>query len=105
MQSLGALDNHQSIGTSGVNTHRRVVGSAITANELFQPFLWTPERDMQRLPTLGGGQGAPQHVNELGQIAGFSTTAEGAVRAALWTPTVGSLVAGSEAAAPTGKAR
>jgi hypothetical protein len=46
---------------------------------------------MWPLPTLGGGEGFPRHMNELGQIAGFSVTTEGALHAALWTPVRGPL--------------
>jgi hypothetical protein len=46
---------------------------------------------MRRLPTLGGGQGFPRHMNEFGQIVGFSTNEQGTIRAALWTPVAGPL--------------
>jgi hypothetical protein len=46
---------------------------------------------MRSLPTLGGGEGFPRHMNEFGQIVGFSTNAEGTLRAALWTPVAGPL--------------
>jgi hypothetical protein len=63
------------------------VGHSITAaDEIGLPFLWTPERGMHRLPTLGGDHGQPLDVNEFGQIAGNSVTAQGATHAALWTP-------------------
>ena len=87
MRSLGTLGGDASTLANSVNTHRRVVGHSITAaDEIGLPFFWTPERGMRRLPTLGGEQGQPLGVNEFGQIAGNSVTAEGATRAALWTP-------------------
>ena len=42
-------------------------------------------------PRFEGGQGYTRHLNEFGQIAGFSITGTGALRAALWTPTAGPL--------------
>lgn len=92
MRSLGTLGKHLSSGAQAVNTHQRVAGSAGP----IIPILWTPEHGMRRLPTLGGGQGFPRHMNEFGQIVGFSTNEAGTVRAALWTPVAGPLaVAGS----------
>jgi probable HAF family extracellular repeat protein len=108
MRSLGTLGRHQSSGASAVNTHLQVAGSAGP----IIPFLWTPERGMRRLPTLAGGQGSPRHMNEFGQIVGFSTNEEGTLRAALWTPVAGPLaVAGTskgsaaEDAGESGEAR
>jgi probable HAF family extracellular repeat protein len=87
MRSLGALGRHTSAGANAVNTHQRVAGSTGP----IIPFLWTPEAGMRRLPTLGGGQGFPRHMNEFGQIVGFSTSEDGTIRAALWTPVTGPL--------------
>ena len=50
---------------------------------------------MRALPTLGGGRALPFDLNEFGQIAGFSVTAGGRVRAALWTPVAGPLAVAS----------
>ena len=69
MRSLGALDNHAGIGTSGVNTHRRVVGAHHR------------QRALSALPVDAGARhAAPAHarrrpgraaaLNEFGQIAG-----------------------------------
>jgi probable HAF family extracellular repeat protein len=91
MRSLGTLGKHPSSGAGAVNSHMQVAGSAGP----IIPILWTPERGMRALPTLGGGQGFPRHMNEFGQIVGFSVTAQGALHAALWTPVVGPLVAGA----------
>jgi probable HAF family extracellular repeat protein len=87
MRSLGTLNRDPASGATAVNTHLEVAGSA---GPLI-PTLWTPKHDMWPLPTLGGGEGFPRHMNDLGQIAGFSVTAEGALHAALWTPVRGPL--------------
>jgi hypothetical protein len=53
-------------------------------------------------PRLGGDFGEAIYLNEFGRIAGYSTTAAGAVRATLWTPTARPLLADAadEAAEP-----
>lgn len=84
MVSLGPLGQHRDGQGGAVNTRKHIAGHMF-AGPL--PFFWTRERGMQPLPTLGGGQGLPREMNESGQIAGFSVTAEGGLRAALWTPT------------------
>jgi uncharacterized membrane protein len=85
----------------GVNTHQWVVGSSIfVAQEVFLAFIWTPGRSMRQLPTLGGNNGQANDLNEFGQIAGVSATAQGDFRAALWTPAGSLLAVASESAAP-----
>jgi hypothetical protein len=53
---------------------------------------------MRPLPTLGGGDLIPlddlpnaRDLNEFGHIVGTTSTARGASRATLWTPTAGPL--------------
>jgi probable HAF family extracellular repeat protein len=85
MRSLGLLGRDPRTAASGVNAHRWVVGNSVTeADEIGLPFLWTKERGLQPLPTLGGGQGQARDVNEMGQIAGTSVAADGSASAALW---------------------
>src|SRR5215210_2851185 len=48
---------------------------------------------MRRLPTLGGPFGNANYITEFGAIAGTSILPDGRLRAALWTPTVGPLLA------------
>jgi len=87
MRSLGLLGRDPETSAAAVNASRWIVGNTATeADEIGLPFLWTPERGLRRLPTLGGSQGQPRDVNELGVIAGASVTSNGAVRAALWEP-------------------
>jgi probable HAF family extracellular repeat protein len=89
MRSLGTPEGNPNAGAAAVNTHRRVVG---TTADFFQPFVWIPGEGLGGLPTLGGGQGDPNDINEFGQVAGTSVTAGGALRAVLWTPVDGPLV-------------
>jgi hypothetical protein len=49
---------------------------------------------MSPLPTLGSDLGQPTDLNERGLIAGASVTAEGAIRAVIWTPTNWPAIAG-----------
>ena len=96
-----------------VNSHLRVAGSADTTTpQTTYPSLWTPERGMQRLPTIGGRTGGDFgeafRINEFGKIVGYTTTARGVVHATLWTPVAGALLvqdseaAGGGATAPVG---
>ncbi len=48
--------------------------------------LWSPAQGIQDLGTLGGASSRAYAVNELGQVAGASTTATGDTHAFLWTP-------------------
>ncbi len=106
MKSLGSLGGpvsmdkqHPGSIAEAVNTHLRVAGLSDTPDSLLMteyPTLWTPERGIQRLPTLGGrgnGEfGIAFGINEFGKIAGLSTTAKGTFRATLWTPSNGPLL-------------
>ena len=47
--------------------------------------LWTAERGMADLGTLGGPQSIARDINDRGQIVGESLTISGARRATLWT--------------------
>jgi hypothetical protein len=106
MRSLGTLRGALSASAFSVNTHQWIVGSSIfVEDEAFLPFIWTPGRGMRQLPTLGGDNGQANDLNEFGQIAGVDVTAQGEIRAALWTPTGGPAAAAAEAAAPSGEAR
>lgn len=94
LRSLGTLHGLPSSFATHVNSHQRVVGHSYSdedSDEDSQPFLWTPGRGMQPLPTLGGGGVLAIDLNEFGQIVGASTTAQGANHATLWTPTAGPL--------------
>ena len=107
MQSLGNLGKASSaVGFgNGVNTHQWVVGSSnVQPDEEHGnlPFLWTPNDGLQRLQTLGGN-GIAVTLNELGQIAGTTFSAQGALRATLWTPAAGPLAVAAESAAPSGE--
>ena len=57
--------------------------------------LYTPGHGVQDLGTLGGPTSAANALNELGQVAGYSTTATAAVHAFLWTPGQGMLDLGT----------
>ena len=52
-------------------------------------MLYTPGVGTQDLGTLGGILSVAYALNEHGQVAGYSTTATGAVHAFLWTPGAG----------------
>lgn len=93
MRSLGTLGGPSL--ASGVNTHRRIVGSSFSADDLLLPFLWTPGSGIRPLPTLGGDFGQGLYLNEFGNIVGFTTNARGGLRATLWIPTPGPLLAQS----------
>jgi uncharacterized membrane protein len=92
MRSLGTLGGPFSCAGS-INTHRRIVGSRLTASGQDVPFLWTPEDGVQHLPTRGPIDfGFASDVNEFGQIVG-GLSPEGSFIpfAALWTPSPGPL--------------
>jgi probable HAF family extracellular repeat protein len=103
MRRLGSLGKPRSIGDA-INTHLRVSGVADTSlPETSYPSLWTPERGMQRLPTLigfrGDGFGEAWSINEFGVMAGISRDTRETVSATLWTPAAGPLVMEPEPAA------
>jgi probable HAF family extracellular repeat protein len=98
MRSLGVLDGQARATGTSVNTHGRVVGVSFAEDEeLDLPFFWVPGNGIQRLPDLGGDRGQAQDLNEFGQIVGTTRTGRNAVRATLWTPTAGPLVARTSA--------
>ena len=67
-------------------------GPQLQRRQTVQPFLWMPGGGMQPLPTLGGGGGEAEDLNEFGQIVGREHQCRTATsRATLWTPRAGPL--------------
>ena len=92
MVSLGNLPNHSDlVEPNGVNGRGEVVGTSLNIERGgYHPWIWTEERGMRRLPTLGGGQGYPRDLNESGQLVGFGVNALQELHATLWAPSAGS---------------
>jgi probable HAF family extracellular repeat protein len=66
-------------------------------------FRWDATNGMQALPTLGGDFSAATDINEIGHVAGFSTTATGEKHAFYWDGTaiydIGTLPLGDQSVA------
>jgi probable HAF family extracellular repeat protein len=81
---------HLGDGTQGwgidINNRNQVVGVAYTTASTSGPyhaFFWE-NGVMQDLGTLGGANSYAEHVNEHGQVVGWSYTADGALHAFFW---------------------
>ncbi len=112
MRSLGNLGAESNdVWAQDINNATQVVGTiwirGFTEDPEYlpphRPFIWTPERGMRKLPTLGGENARPFSINERGDIVGFSNVESGRTVAALWrangrTVKLGTL-GGDEAAA------
>ncbi|HKT00810.1 MAG TPA: hypothetical protein VJT31_14870 [Rugosimonospora sp.] len=85
MTDLGVLDPNHPYGSAiDVNNAGEVVGSGDVANgTAIHAFLW---RDgvLTDIGTLGGTFSGADAINDLGQITGMSTTADGAYHAFVW---------------------
>ena len=91
---LGTLGGTDSLGW-GLNASGQVTGYAATTDDAAtHPFLWKPTMPngasgtMHDLGSLGGTYGWGIGINDSGQVAGVSATADDdAEHATLWTPT------------------
>jgi probable HAF family extracellular repeat protein len=90
MQDLGTLGGSESEAFA-INSGGQVVGYSTTADEVPHAFFWPkencdPQKDncMQDLGTLGGDFSSAEAINDKGQIAGSSQTADGKYLAVLW---------------------
>jgi probable HAF family extracellular repeat protein len=87
MVDLGTLGGSYS-GAGSVSESGQIVGLSLLAGDAdSHPFSWTAQGAMVDLGTLGGSNTWNMQVsgvNERGQIAGTSTTADGLDHATLW---------------------
>jgi probable HAF family extracellular repeat protein len=74
---LGATITDLSFTPAAINESGQVVGGR---------YIWTPGAGVQDLGTLGGTSTDAYAINNLGQVAGTSSTATGERHAFLWTP-------------------
>jgi probable HAF family extracellular repeat protein len=97
---LGTILGRQYSVALGVNNKGEIVGGCnnITENPRerigngFDPsnvaFIWTKQNKISQLPALVGGNAgiaSANAINDLGQVVGWSYTAEGKVHAVVWT--------------------
>ncbi len=75
MRDLGVLDEtNQSASASAINNLGQVVGSSFSHGGE-HAFLWSPiTRRMRDLGTLGTDHSYAEAINDLGQVAGYSST-------------------------------
>ncbi len=79
MQDLGLLPGTTQGIAGDINNSGEVVGNCTHI-----PFLWNDARGLQVLETLAGSDSIAIAINDRGQIAGNSYTAEGFIHACLW---------------------
>jgi probable HAF family extracellular repeat protein len=79
IQDLGLLPGTTQGIAGDINNSGEVVGSCTRI-----PFLWNDARGLQVLETLAGTDSIAIAINDHGQIAGNSYTAEGFIHACLW---------------------
>ena len=77
MTNLGTLGDHS--GAIDINSLSKVVGASGE-----HAFLWTEDREMLDLGTLGGNWSAANAINDSDQIVGTSKNASGDQHAVLW---------------------
>jgi probable HAF family extracellular repeat protein len=89
MEDLGTLGGAASFAF-GISETGEVVGVSTTAAGIDEAFLWTRERGMRSLGTLGSDLGSVGFgVNTHRRVVGLGTTAGELVLPFLWTPAGG----------------
>ena len=93
--ALGTFGGHDTGGYAGtgeaVNDRGDVAGYSFTSAGARHAFVWTHNRGMKDLGTLGGEESAAMGINAKGDVAGWSLDAAGNRRAVLWTKRGGSI--------------
>lgn len=69
-----------------INDIGQVVGGYYTTSGQYHAFLWSAQKGIIDLGTLGGKESIAFGINNLGQVVGRSDTASGQWHAFLWTP-------------------
>ena len=82
---LGTLGGPTSTAVA-VNARGEVVGNSDTIAGRLDPFVWTRDRGLMSLDSLGAYARA---VNASGQVVGEAWMADGGIRAFSWTPVAG----------------
>jgi len=110
MLDLGTILERQYSVALGINNKIEIVGGCNNVTEnprerignSFDPsnaaFIWTEQSGMSKLPTLIGGEAgfaSANAINDLGQVVGWSSTAEGKIHAVVWTSKTGILDLGT----------
>jgi probable HAF family extracellular repeat protein len=86
--NLGNLGGGEYSFALGINDAGQIAGAANIANSIV-PFVWTPMRGFQRVPSLPGDNcGQAFGINRHGHVAGYSSGPNGR-RAFLWTQSAG----------------
>jgi probable HAF family extracellular repeat protein len=87
---LPGFPDFKDFNPAGINDSGWIVGAALNENYAARPFLWTPERGMQDLGTLGGKSGRATAVNNAGQVVGGADIANKDLRHAfIWSESDG----------------
>jgi len=81
-QDIGSLNGSGYTAGGAVNNNDEVVG--YNSPEL-AGFYWSQSTGLLPLQSLGGTMSAAFAINRHGQIAGFSSTADGTIHATLWS--------------------
>jgi probable HAF family extracellular repeat protein len=90
MQDLQTLGGKYSTANS-VNASGQVVGNSYidVSTSTAHAFIWTSVTGMRDLgSTLGGANANAMAINNLGQVAGYSSTQSGVNHAFLWSPSM-----------------
>ncbi|WGS85762.1 hypothetical protein [Methylomonas sp. UP202] len=84
-QLLEALPGGSGAFVQGMNDAGAMVGDSYTANDDFDAATyWDAVGTIHQLPTLGGQNGWATSINNLGQITGYTTDADGNAIGVVW---------------------